>query len=117
MQVSRTSTNVFGLYELASDGTILYTRPRTDDGLREPEQTVVGRDFFGEVCGCENIDDLRRHFRSFITGDQPVDIFTFDCRFERELVRAKVFLTRAYEQDRDQEREVHIVIMDIRKAA
>ncbi|PYS99892.1 MAG: hypothetical protein DMF63_09460 [Acidobacteria bacterium] len=115
MERSWSPTNVFGLYELSSDGTILYTRPRTDDGLREPQQGIVGRDFFRDIGGCENIEDLRHHFRRFITGDQPVDIFTFDCILEREIVRAKVFMTRAYEHDYDH--AGGIVIMDIRQAA
>jgi len=109
------STNVFGLYELSNDGTILYRRPRTDDGLSEPESTIVGRDFFRDIGGCENIEDLRHHFRRFITSDQPVDIFTFDCRLERAVVRAKVCMTRAYEHDHDH--AGGIVIMDIRQAA
>ena len=115
MQQSWSSTNVFGLYELSKDGTILYTRPRTNDGLSEPEETVVGRDFFRDICGCENIDDLRRHFRRFITGDQSVDTFTFECMFQQETVRANIFMTRAYEYDYDH--AGGIVIMDIRQAA
>ena len=109
------STNVFGLYELANDGTILYTRPRTNEGLSEPEQTVVGRDFFREICGCMNIDDLRRHFRRFITSDRSVDTFIFDCMFEQETVRTNIFMTRAYENDHGH--GGGIVIMDIRHAA
>ena len=115
MQQIWSSTNVFGLYELSSDGTILYTRPRTEKGLSEPQHAIVGRDFFTDVCGCENIDDLLRHFRSFITGDEPVDAFTFDCMFEQNTVRASVFMTRAYEHDHDH--AGGIVIMDIRQAA
>jgi hypothetical protein len=115
MQQGWSSTNVFGLYELSNDGTILYRRARTDNGLSEPEATIVGRDFFRDIGGCENIEDLRHHFRRFISGDQPVDIFNFDCRIEREVVRAKVFLTRAYEHD--QGHAGGIVIMDLRQAA
>jgi hypothetical protein len=115
MQGSWSRTNVFGLYELSSDGTILYTRPRTDDGLSEPEEGIIGRDFFRDIGLCENIEDLRRHFRRFIMGDQPVDVFTFDCILEREVVRAKILMTRAFEHDHDH--AGGIVIMDIRQAA
>jgi len=54
-------------------------------------------------------------FPALYYRDQPVDIFTFDCRLEREVVRAKVFFTRAYEHDYDH--AGGIVIMDIRQAA
>jgi hypothetical protein len=115
MQQNWSSVNVFGLYELSSDGTILYTRPRTKDGLSEPEHAVVGRDFFRDVFGCENIEDLRQHFRSFIAGDAPVGTLTFDCMFDRKTVRANIFMTRAYEHNHDH--SGGIVIMDIRQAA
>ena len=108
------STDVFGLYELAGDGTILYSRPRAADGLHESEKTFVGRDFFREIFPCENNEDLRRHFRRFLTGDRPVDTFVFDCMFDREIVRAKIFMTRAHENDQDNPSD--IVIMDIRRA-
>jgi hypothetical protein len=61
------------------------------------------------------MDDLRHHFRSFITGDEPVGSLTFDCMFGRQTVRANIFMTRAYEHDHDH--AGGIVIMDIRQAA
>jgi hypothetical protein len=108
-------TEVFGLYELANDGTILYSRPRSSNGMDDPEQRIVGRDFFREMFPCQNMEDLRRHFRRFITGDQSVDTFVFDYIFEQEIVRAKIFMTRAHENDHDHAGE--IVIMDISQAA
>ena len=112
--VSGMDTDVFGLYELSRDGTILYSRPRREDGLRDPEQAVIGQDFFGDIFPCRNMEDLRRHFRRFITGDRSVDTFVFECMFEREVVRTKIFMTRAYENDHDH--DGGIVIMDIRRA-
>ena len=108
------SAEVFGLYELSKEGTILYSRPRSADGLHDAAQETVGQDFFRDIFVCRNNEDLRRHFRRFITGDQPVDTFVFDCLFDQEIVRAKVFMTRAYEHDLDH--TGGIVIMDIRRA-
>jgi len=108
-------SEVFGLYELTDDGTILYSRPRAADGLHDAEHGVVGRDFFRDVFPCQNVDDLRRHFRRFIMEARPVDTFVFDGLFEEEIVRAKIFMTRAYENDQDH--AGGIVIMDIRRAA
>ena len=107
-------TEVFGLYELANDGTVLYSRPRAADGLHAAEQGRVGMDFFRDIMPCKNNEDLRRHFRRFITGDQSVDTFVFDCMFEQQIVRAKIFMTRARENDQAHAGE--IVIMDIRRA-
>ena len=108
-------SEVFGLYELADDGTILYSRPRVADGLHDPQPGIIGRDFFRDVFPCRNIDDLRRHFRRFITEAKPNDTFVFDGLFEEEIVRAKILMTRAFEHDQDH--AGGIVIMDIRRAA
>ena len=108
------NADVFGLYELADDGTILYSRPRSEFGLHDAIPDNIGRDFFYDTQHVKNIGDLRRHFRRFITGDQSVDTFLFDCLFDSEIVRAKIFMTRAHETDHD--RSGDIVIMDIRRA-
>ncbi len=105
---------VFGLYELASDGTVLYSRARAGEVLREPTQGMVGRDFFRDVAGFENKEDLRHHFRRFIHGDQSVNAFTFDCLYGADVVKAKIFMTRAYESN--DENAGTIVILDIRSA-
>ena len=112
--VSGVSADLFGLYELSDDGTILYSRSRSEDGLREPTSEVIGRDFFHDIARFDNSADLRRHFRRFISGDRPVDTFAFDCLFETQIVRAKIFMTRAFETNDDHAGE--IVIMDIRRA-
>lgn len=105
--------NVFGLYELTDEGTILYSRARAEGELQLPTSDHVGQDFFRDVAPFQNISDLRRHFRRFITSDRPVDTFRFDCLYGTEIVRAKVFMTRAYENDHDN--AGGIVILDIRK--
>ena len=114
MNMSGQTGEVFGLYELSDKGTVLYSRPRGNDGLHQPTPEIVGQDFFHDVVGCENKDDLRRHFRRFIGGDRPVDAFMFDCLFESEVVRTKIFMTRASETDDGFANE--IVILDIRRA-
>ena len=115
MQVeSRGSIHLFGLYELSNDGTVLYSRSRSEDGLREPTTEFIGQDFFHDIARFENIDDLRRHFRRFITSDRPVDTFVFDCVSGSEIIRAKVFMTRAFQTD--PEHTGGIVILDIRQA-
>ena len=107
--------DVFGLYELSSDGTVLYSRARREDGLKEPAPEVIGRDFFRDIARFENTGTLRHHFRRFLSDGRPVDSFLFDCLFDTEVVRAKVFLTRAYEIDHDH--AGGIVLMDIRQAS
>ncbi len=104
--------DVFGLYELATDGTVLYSRSRAGEVLHEPTQVMVRRDFFRDVAGFENKEDLRHHSRRFVYGDQSVNAFTFDCLYGADVVKARIFMTRAYETD--DERAGTIVILDIR---
>lgn len=108
------TSEVFGLYELSDEGMVLYSRSRGNDGLRQPTPEMIGQDFFHDVIGFDNKEDLRRHFRQFIGGDRPVDAFLFDCLFDSEVVRTKIFMTRAFETDEYQANE--IVIMEIRRA-
>ncbi|MBA3351832.1 MAG: hypothetical protein H0U23_05300 [Blastocatellia bacterium] len=106
--------DVFGLYELATDGTVLYSRPRAGEVLHEPTQVMVGRDFFREVALFENKEDLRHHFRRFLHGDESVNAFTFDCFYGADVVKAKIFMTRAYKTN--DEHSGTVVILDIRSA-
>lgn len=114
METFGESLKVFGLYELSDEGTILYTRPRGAHGLDRPSSEFVGHDFFHDIVGCDNKDDLRRHFRQFISGSRPVEAFVFDWMYEQQTVRTKIFMTRAFETDDMRANE--IIIMDIRQA-
>ena len=108
------NAEVFRFYELSTDGTVLYSRARREGGLEEPAPEVIGQDFFRDIARFANTGTLRHHFRRFLSDGRPVDSFLFDCLFDTEVVRAKVFLTRAYEVDHDH--AGGIVIMDFRQA-
>ncbi|HKP70919.1 MAG TPA: hypothetical protein VJV05_16640 [Pyrinomonadaceae bacterium] len=114
MEVYGDRAGVFGLYELTDNGTILYSRQRRSDELQASMPEVIGRDFFHDFVDCDNRDDLRRHFRRFVTDRRPVDAFLFDYRFDREVIRTKIHMTRAFESEDDHGSE--IVIMDVRQA-
>ena len=115
METFGETVGVFGLYELSEEGMILYSRPRGQQGLDQATGEIVGRDFFHDIVGCDNMAALRRHFRQFVVGGRPVDAFLFDYMFERRVVRTKISMTRAFETDDDHRNG--IVIMDIRQTA
>jgi hypothetical protein len=108
------ASGVFGLYELSGDGKVLYSRPRREGRLGDPVPETVGQDFFHDIASFDNTEDLRRQFSRFLSDGSPVDSFVFDFLFEAEVVRTQICLARAYEVDKDQEKD--IVIMDIRRA-
>lgn len=100
----------FGFFELDDDGTVRYSRPRTD--ATDENSSIVGQNFF-ESAGFANCDDLRRHFRRFIEADHAAESFIFDCFFEHAVARTKVTLTRAFETDDFPPEK--IVMLDIRE--
>ena len=111
---SERPADVFGLFELDDDGNVLYSRPRLDGQLGHGSNEMIGRNFFQEVATFENREELRRHFRRFVTGAEPADVFTFDCFYGNETVKAKVSMIRARESDLGH--AAGIVIMDIKNA-
>ena len=84
-------------------------------GLRVRRTRLSVETTFTGGAPFENIADLRRHFRRFLTDNRASDTVVFDCLFDTEIVRAKVFMTRAYEVDHDH--ASGIVVMDIRQLA
>ena len=102
--------SAFGFFELDDDGTVRYSRPRTD--APDDGASLVGQNFF-EFAGFANCDDLRRHFRRFVEADHAAESFIFDCFFEHVVARTKVTLTRAFETDDFPPEK--IVMLDIRE--
>jgi hypothetical protein len=103
----------FGLFELSDEGTVLYSRPAQRDQPREDEQDIVGRDFFYEVAQFANTEDLRRHFRRFLTSTRPADSFGFECMYQEGTVKTKITMTRGHETEN--QHTANIVIMDIKQ--
>jgi len=107
--------DIVGWFELDHHGTVLYYRPVIGNGLGNSVPQLVGKDFFGEVMGSPGSDSLRRHFRSFVTSERPVENFVFDCFRDNETVKTKVSMTRGHESNSDHTEG--IIILDIRKAS
>ncbi len=107
-----TAANTSGLFELNNDGTVIYSRFRQNNQLFNPNSEMVGRNFFEEIAGFENVCDLRRIFNTFVTSDKFTDNFVFDCLFPDEIIRVHVLLVRAIENSFPNPAD--IVILDIR---
>lgn len=107
-----TTANNSGLFELKYDGTIIYSRFRQNNQLVNSNSEMIGCNFFDDVAGIENIQDLRRIFNNFVKSNKFTDNFVFDCRFAHEVVRVRVMLVRAIENSYPNPSD--IVILDIR---
>ena len=103
---------LFGLFELSDEGTVLYSRcaaARSTERLSEN----VGRNFFDDVAPFENTDEFRRHLNRFIQSDFPSESFDFTCQINNQNIPAKVMLVRIIERSSDERAKTTIV--DIRK--
>lgn len=57
---------ILWVFELKDDGTVIYTRPRTEG----KQASLKGQNFFDEVAGFEDIAKYRQHFHSFVKKQQ-----------------------------------------------
>lgn len=110
--VQSVQPEIFGLFELSDEGTVLYSRadaPRAAE--RSPEN--VGRNFFDEVAPFENTEEFRRCLNRFIQGNYPSESFNFNCQINNQNIPAKVMLVRIIE--RSNEERAKTTIVDIRR--
>ena len=71
--------------------------PRPIRGVDCPIGTLVGRNFFDEVVGFEDISEVRRRFDRFVRGRTAADSFSVRCLAGAEPTKAKVMMTRTYQ--------------------
>jgi len=111
--VQNIQPEVFGLFELSDEGTVLYSRCDPPRSTQQLSQTV-GRNFFDEVAPFENTDEFRRYLNRFIRSDFPSESFNFTCQINNQNIPAKVMLVRIIERSSAQRAKTTIV--DIRRA-
>lgn len=89
---------LFGLFELDSAGTVLYSRIETDGRSSAAAPDVAGHNFFDEVAPFENAEELRQRISSFTHGEVQADNFQFTCQFNDAFLPVKVLLARIGER-------------------
>lgn len=96
MEVSKFAASpVCGLYELATDGTILYSRPKNEGKFEKADPNTVGLNFFDDFFVCQNSDALRRRFRRFVNEESSTENFHFDFVRSDQTIPMKIMLVRA----------------------
>lgn len=86
-----------GFYELNEDGTILYSRIKTNGKFEKAEHSPVGQNFFEDVFIGRNSEALRRRFKRFVTEGSSTENFTFDYIQNENTIPLKIMLVRAAE--------------------
>src|ERR1043165_6264432 len=88
---------LLGLFELDDAGKVLYYRM---DSAGEPGGTspdIVGRNFYNDVAGFENVEEFRQCVTEFTRSATAADSFEFECRYGEFGHRIKVLLARIRE--------------------
>src|ERR1043165_725136 len=94
-----TAQELLGLFELDAAGKVLYYRM---DSTGEPSgmsPDLVGRNFYNEVAGFENVEEFRRCATEFTRSATAADSFDFECRYGDFAQRMKVLLARICESE------------------
>jgi hypothetical protein len=84
------------LFELADDGTVIYSRPHiveTNNG----SDALEGHNFFDETFGFEDIAEYRRHFRTSVKSNKAAANFIWRRSDAGKSIDTKVFMTRIYQ--------------------
>jgi hypothetical protein len=87
---------LLGIFELDEQGVVRYSRGGRF--VRDSDRTMVGDDFF-EVAPFENREDLKKHFRRFVTSQDAADTFPFDCYIDDSVIHTKISMTRAFQTE------------------
>jgi hypothetical protein len=106
---------MFGLIELDSAGTVLYTRIEPDGESRPgraPDYT--GQNFYTEVAPFRNVADFRKRLDDFSRGSQPAHTLDFTCDYEDGPLLVRVLLARI--RERTQSDATKSVLVHIRRA-
>ena len=102
---------LFGLLELDTAGTVLYSRLEGDDHLEGATANVAGLNFFSEVAPFLNVEEFHQHLDTFNRSSDHANSFVFNCDYEDGAVLVRVLLARISSRsngDRTKSLLVHI---------
>ncbi|HEX8188436.1 MAG TPA: response regulator [Pyrinomonadaceae bacterium] len=106
---------LFGLVELDSAGTVLYTRFEPDGTPQPgPAPDYAGRNFYADVAPFGNVAQLRELIEGFRRGSQPAHSMDFTCDYEDGPLLVRVLLARI--RERSQSDTTKSVLVHIRRA-
>lgn len=101
-----------GLFEVNSDGTVLYYRP--EGPARDGADALLGRNLFAEVLSCANISQFQELLQNFRRSREPSRSAEFTFLFGQSAAPARLLLARmrelTYAEGRDS------IFVHIRKA-
>jgi hypothetical protein len=105
----------YGLVELDSAGTVLYTRFEPDGGQTSASAPdCAGLNFYRQVAPFRNVEDFRELLEGFMRGSQPAHSIDFTCDYEDGPVLVRVLFARI--RERTEKDVTRSVLVHIRRA-
>ena len=106
---------LFGLVEIDSAGTVLYTRFEGDGATPlGVAPSYTGLNFYAEVAPFSNVVEFKQHLERFSRGSQPALSMDFICDYEDGPVNVRVLLARI--RERSQSDVTRSILVHIRRA-
>lgn len=105
--------DIFGFYELDSEGTVLYSRIKREGKFEKADSLLIGRNFFDDVLMSKNVNALRRRFKNFMDRGDTSDNFVFEYDGYDAVVPLKILIVNVAEKS-GAERE-NLIFVEIRQ--
>ncbi len=104
--------NTFGLFELDTAGTVLYSKLDRKNIHSNLPSELNGLNFFDEINLFKDTEEFRRRFRYFTSGSKTAEKFTSTFEIEENRVELNIMITRISEREFNGAKKIFIV--DIR---
>ena len=105
---------LFGLFELDTAGTVLYSRIEPEGSSSRTGPNIAGTNFFEQVAPFCNAEELRQRIREFTRSQSPADNFNFVCQYDNGPQPVRVLLARI--RERSSGEQAKSMLVHIRKA-
>jgi photoactive yellow protein len=88
----------FGLFELDPAGIVIRFSPAAEQSIQEPQQGILGRNFFTEVAPVEEVKDFQTRFHSFMADGESIQKFTSTFPSKHGEIKVQILLARITEK-------------------
>jgi hypothetical protein len=105
---------LYGLVELDSAGTVLYSRFEGDDAAAFTARDATGRNFYTEVAPFLNAGEFRQRLETFRRGTHPAETMDFTCVYEDGPLPVRILLARI--RERSEQDTTKSILVHIRRA-
>jgi photoactive yellow protein len=87
----------FGMLELDAAGTVIRYSPAAEQNSTIQPQDILGRNFFTEVAPCEQVNEVKSRFLSFMAFGDAVQKFSITCPAGEKNIKIQIMLARVTE--------------------